>query len=114
MWVGEPTWNLTIQYPGFPTHSKSQTENLSRISPSVAVDPDVLPLGLPGRGGRHVRLQGGRAEVEGLAVLRDLLRVAALHRLRVPAPDVVQLEEDARFHLQNWWLENRSLAQRHV
>ena len=93
---------------------KSQTGNLFRISPAVAVNPDVLPLGLLSRRGVHVLGEGGRAQVEELAVRRDLLGVAALHRLGLPAPDVVQLEEDAGFHLQHWWLENRSLAERHV
>ena len=67
--------------------------------PAVTVNPDVLPPCLLSRSRRQVLGEGGWAEIVELTVQRRHTRVAALHRLWLPAPDVVQLEVDARLHL---------------
>ena len=67
--------------------------------PAVTVNPDVLPPCLLSRSRRQVLGEGGWTEVVVPAVQRGHTRVAAQHRLWLPAPDVVQLEVDARLHL---------------
>ena len=96
------TWSFhTYLYTNPRNHGSSFMQvNSMGILPAVAVNPDALSLSLLGSIGGQVRGEGGRAFVERFSVpLKDLLRVAALHWLWVPAPDVVQLEENARLDL---------------
>ena len=76
---------------------------LTRPAPAIYEDA-VVDHALAG-GRVHVRLEAVRAKILGQPILGvdlGLERVVvggALHRLGLPAPDVVQLEEDAGRHL---------------
>ena len=75
-----------------------------QILPSPAIDPDVLPSCLHGGWTLQVLDKGMRAFIERQPIVCEYMRVSTLHRSRLPAPDVVQLEEDARLHLKiNFW-----------
>ena len=73
--------------------------------PAPAIDEDAVVNHALAGGRVHVRLEAVRAKILGQPVLGvdlGLERVVvggALHRLGLPAPDVVQLEEDAGRHL---------------
>ena len=96
--------HLVFSYTTPRNHGTPLMQVNSRgILPSIAVNPDALSLRLLGSIGGQVGSEGGRAFVERFSVpLKELLRVAALHWLGGPAPDVVQLEKNARLHLQQW------------
>merc|ERR1719209_638896 len=65
--------------------------------PAVAVDPNVLLSCRLGSWRGQVLGQGPRAAIKIATVISHHAWVPALHRL--PPPDVVQLEENARLHL---------------